>query len=51
MNCQLQNDILKVIGRDGKCLLAELKKQSVDKYSDIFLGEYVDKKLKLTIYK
>lgn len=31
MNYQLQNDILKVIGRDEKCLLVELKKQSVDK--------------------
>lgn len=48
---QLQNDILKVIGKDEKWLLAELKKQGVDKYSDVFLGEYVDKKLKLTTYK
>ena len=48
---QLQNDILKVIGKDEKWLLAELKKQGVDKHSDVFLGEYVDKKLKLTTYK
>lgn len=48
---QLQNDILKVIGKDEKWLLAELKKQGVDKYSDVFLGEYVDRKLKLTTYK
>lgn len=48
---QLQNDILKLIGKDEKWLLAELKKQGVDKYSDVFLGEYVDKKLKLTTYK
>jgi putative membrane protein len=48
---QLQNDILKVTGKDEKWLLAELKKQGVDKYSDVFLGEYVDRKLKLTTYK
>jgi putative membrane protein len=40
-----------VIGKDEKWLLAELKKQGVDKYSDVFLGEYVDRKLKLTTYK
>ena len=50
-NPKLQNDILKLIGKDEKWLLAELKKQGVDKYSDVFLGEYVDKKLKLTTYK
>lgn len=48
---QLQNDIFKLIGKDEKWLLTELKKQGVDKYSDVFLGEYVDKKLKLTTYK
>lgn len=40
-----------MIGKDEKWLLAELKKQGVDKHSDVFLGEYVDKKLKLTTYK
>ena len=31
--------------------LLNLKKQGVDKYSDVFLGEYVDRRLKLTTYE
>ncbi len=47
---QVQHDILKVIGKDEEWLLEELKKQGIEKYSDVFLGEYVNKQLKLTTY-
>lgn len=47
---QVQHDILKVIGKDEEWLLEELKKQGIEKCSDVFLGEYVDKQLKLTTY-
>lgn len=47
---QVQHDILSVIGKDEKWLLEELKKQGIEKCSDVFLGEYVDKQLKLTTY-
>ena len=47
---QVQHDILKVIGKDEKWLLEELKKQGIEKCSDVFLGEYVNKQLKLTTY-
>ena len=47
---QVQQDILSVIGKDEKWLLEELKKQGIEKYSDVFLGEYVNKQLKLTTY-
>ena len=48
---QIQNDILKVIGRDEEWLLDELKKQGIEKSSEVFLGEYVDNSLNLTTYK
>lgn len=47
---QAQHDILKVIGKDEEWLLEELKKQGIEKCSDVFLGEYVNKQLKLTTY-
>ena len=47
---QLQADILHVIGKDEKWLLREMKKQGLNAYSDVFLGEYVDGKLNLTAY-
>ena len=47
---QVQNDILKVIGKDEKWLLKELNHQGINKYSEIFLGEYVDNTLILTTY-
>ena len=47
---QVQHDILSVIGKDEEWLLEELKKQGIEKYSDVFLGEYVNKQLKLTTY-
>ena len=47
---QVQHDILKVIGKDEEWLLEELKKRGIEKYSDVFLGEYVNKQLKLTTY-
>ena len=48
---QVQSDILKVIGKDEEWLLDELKKQGTDAYSDVFLGEYVDKTLIVTPYE
>ena len=48
---QIQNDILKVIGRDEEWLIDELKKQGIEKSSEVFLGEYVDNSLTLTTYK
>ena len=47
---QVQHDILSVIGRDEDWLLAELKKRGIENYGDVFLGEYVNKQLKLTTY-
>ena len=47
---QVQHDILSVIGKDEEWLLEELKKQGIEKCSDVFLGEYVNKQLKLTTY-
>lgn len=46
----LQTDILEVIGKDEDWLIEEIKKQGLEKYSDIFLGEYVDGKLILAPY-
>ena len=48
---QVQSDILKVIGKDEEWLLDELKKQGIHAYSDVFLGEYVDKTLIVTPYE
>jgi len=48
---QLQYDILEVIGKDEAWISEEIKKQGVDNYSDIFLGEYVDNSLIITTYK
>ena len=48
---QVYTDILKIIGKDEKWLLEEIKKHGVDKYSKVFLGEYVDNSLTLTTYK
>ena len=47
---QVQNDILAVIGKDEEWLLEAIKKRGYDKPSDIFLGEYVDGELILTVY-
>ena len=47
---QVQYDILSVIGKDEEWLLEELKKRGIEKYSDVFLGEYVNMQLKLTTY-
>ncbi|MEB3025451.1 MULTISPECIES: DUF421 domain-containing protein [unclassified Parvimonas] len=46
----LQTDILEVIGKDEDWLIAEIKKQGLEKYSDVFLGEYVDGKLIIAPY-
>ena len=46
----LQTDILELLGKDEKWLIEEIKKQGLNKYSDIFLGEYVDSKLILEPY-
>ena len=48
---QVQSDILKVIGKNEEWLLDELKKQGIGAYSDVFLGEYVDKTLIVTPYQ
>ena len=48
---QLQYDILEVIGKDEAWISEEIKKQDVDNYSDVFLGEYVDNSLIITTYK
>ena len=47
---QVQHDILSVIGKDEEWLLEELKKRGIEKYSNVFLGEYVNQQLKLTTY-
>ena len=47
---QVQRDILSVIGKDEAWLLGELKKRGIEKFSDVFLGEYVNHQLKLTTY-
>ena len=46
----LQTDILETIGRDEDWLIKEIEKQGLSKYSDVFLGEYVDGKLILEAY-
>ncbi|EFM64114.1 hypothetical protein HMPREF0634_0047 [Peptostreptococcus stomatis DSM 17678] len=46
----LQMDILEVIGKDEDWLIEEIEKQGLNKYSDVFLGEYVDGKLILEAY-
>lgn len=46
----LQTDILEVIGKDEDWLIEGIKKQGLEKYSDVFLGEYVDGKLILAPY-
>lgn len=46
----LQTDILEVIGKDEDWLIEEIKKQGLNKYSDVFLGEYADGKLILAPY-
>lgn len=47
----LQTDILAVIGKDEQWLLKEMEKQELSKYSEVFLGEYVDGKLMFTAYR
>ena len=47
----LQTDILAVIGKDEQWLLKEMEKQGLSKYSEVFLGEYVDGKLMFTAYR
>lgn len=48
---QLQTDILEVIGRDENWLMEEIKKQGLNNYSDVFLGEYIDDELILAPYQ
>lgn len=47
---QLQTDILDVIGKNETWLLEEMKKQGLNSYGDVFLGEYTDGHLVLTPY-
>ena len=46
----LQTDILEITGKTEEWLLEHMKKQGFEKYSEIFLGEYVDGKLIFTGY-
>lgn len=46
----LQVDILAVIGKDEEWLIKEMKERGLNKYSDVFLGEYVDGALTLIDY-
>ena len=48
---QVQNDILKVIGKDEEWILGELQKHGITKPSEVFLGEYVDNYFILTTYE
>lgn len=43
-------DVLEIIGQDEEWLTEALKKEGFDRISDIYLGEYVGKKLALTPY-
>lgn len=47
---QLHPDILEIIGKNEDWLKFELKKQGIFEYSEVFLGEYVDKNLHITRY-
>lgn len=46
----LQTDILEVIDRDEEWLKEELKKEGLESYSEVFLGEYIDGNLILAPY-
>ena len=46
----LQADILAVIGKDEEWLIKEMKERGLNKYSDVFLGEYADGVLTLIDY-
>lgn len=46
----LQTDILEITGKSEEWLLEHMKKQGFEKYSEIFLGEYVDGELIFTGY-
>ena len=46
----LQTDILEVIDRDEEWLNEELKKEGLQSYSEVFLGEYINGKLILALY-
>ena len=46
----LQTDILEITGKSEEWLLEQMKKQGFEKYSEIFLGEYVDGELIFTGY-
>ena len=46
----LQVDILAVIGKAEEWLIKEMKERGLNKYSDVFLGEYVDGALTLIDY-
>lgn len=46
----LQTDILEITGKSEEWLLEQMKRQGFEKYSEIFLGEYVDGELIFTGY-
>ena len=49
-NGRINQDILEVIGHDEKWLLSSIIEQGIENIQDIFLGEYVNGELNLTIY-
>ena len=49
-NGRINQDILEVIGHDEKWLLSSINEQGIENIQDIFLGEYVNGELNLTIY-
>ena len=46
----MQTDILEITGKSEEWLLEQMKRQGFEKYSEIFLGEYVDGELIFTGY-
>ena len=49
-NGRINQDILELIGHDEKWLLSSINEQGIENIQDIFLGEYVNGELNLTIY-
>lgn len=46
----LQQDILSIIGKDESWLMNELNKKGLNKYSEVFLCEYVDSNITIVPY-
>lgn len=48
---QANTDVLEIIGHDEDWLLNELNNQGFARFSDIFVGEYLEGRVRLTPYK